>query len=332
MKISSIVDIVDGELLNSPSISFINNISSDAKKVKTSDMFIAKNIEDLKIAITNGAYAVIFEKDFEVIDNEVAFIKVKNLELALLKIVRYKLSTLKIKSYFCTDETFDMLKLYQNNHTKPIFLISKNIEKVFKFLDDIKNGDILISKNQNLLDIIYPNSKKFEKKIDQKNIKNLIKHSLFELSFSYKDIYFSKLRLSKIYLNSFLNIYDFFKGNIDISKLKLYSNFKAIFIDKDFQPIESGKSDSFIICQTNKNLIPIEITYLKNEFKYAKTIFVSKYKISFLDEKEQIIINNIEDLKNILKNLKFNCIYLIGFTNQESFEFLQNSQKLQTLF
>ena len=332
MKISSIVDIVDGELLNSPSISFINNISSDAKKVKTSDMFIAKNIEDLKIAITNGAYAVIFEKDFEVIDNEVAFIKVKNLELALVKIVRYKLSILQIESYFCNDETFDMLKLYQNNHTKPIFLISKNIEKVFKFIDDIKDSDILISKNKKLLEDIYPNSKKFEKKIDQKNIKNLIKHSLFELSFSYKDIYFSKLRLSKIYLNSFLNIYDFFKGNIDISKLKLYSNFKAIFIDKNFEPIESGKSDSFIICQTNKNLISIEIAYLKNEFKYAKTIFVSNYKISFLDEKEQIIINNIEDLKNILKNLKFNCVYLIGFTNQESFEFLQNSQKLQALF
>lgn len=332
MKISSIVDIVDGELLNSPSISFINNISSDANKVKTSDMFIAKNIEDLKIALQNGAYAVIFEKDFEVIDNEIAFIKVKNLELALLKIVRYKLSTLKIKSYFCTDETFDMLKLYQNNHTKPIFLISKNIEKTFKFIDDIKDGDILISKNKKLLESIYPDSKEFEKKLDENSIKNLIKHSLFELSFSYKDIYFSKLRLSKIYLNSFLNIYDFFKGNIDISKLKLYSNFKAIFIDKDFQPIESGKSDSFIICQTNKNLIPIEIAYLKNEFKYAKTIFVSKYKISFLDEKEQIIINNIEDLKNILKNLKFNCVYLIGFTNQESFEFLQNSQKLQALF
>ena len=332
MKISSIVDIVDGELLNSPSISFINNISSDANKVKTSDMFIAKNIEDLKIALQNGAYAVIFEKDFEVIDNEIAFIKVKNLELALLKIVRYKLSTLKIKSYFCTDETFDMLKLYQNNHTKPIFLISKNIEKAFKFIDDIKDGDILISKNKKLLESIYPDSKEFEKKLDENSIKNLIKHSLFELSFSYKDIYFSKLRLSKIYLNSFLNIYDFFKGNIDISKLKLYSNFKAIFIDKDFQPIESGKSDTFIICQTNKNLIPIEITYLKNEFRYAKTIFVSKYKISFLDEKEQIIINNIEDLKNILKNLKFNCVYLIGFTNQESFEFLQNSQKLQALF
>jgi hypothetical protein len=189
-----------------------------------------------------------------------------------------------------------MLKLYQNNHTKPIFLISKNIEKAFKFIDDIKDGDILISKNKKLLESIYPDSKEFEKKLDENSIKNLIKHSLFELSFSYKDIYFSKLRLSKIYLNSFLNIYDFFKGNIDISKLKLYSNFKAIFIDKDFQPIESGKSDSFIICQTNKNLIPIEITYLKNEFRYAKTIFVSKYKISFLDEKEQIISTKLSKI------------------------------------
>ena len=82
-------------------------------------------------------------------------------------------------------------------------------------------------------------------------------------------------------MNSFLNIYDFFKGNIDISKLKLYSNFKAIFIDKDFQPIESGKSDSFIICQTNKNLIPIEITYLKNEFRYAKLYLFQNIKYLF---------------------------------------------------
>ena len=129
-----------------------------------------------------------------------------------------------------------------------------------------------------------------------------------------------------------MNIYDFFKGNIDISKLKLYSNFKAIFIDKDFQPIESGKSDSFIICQTNKNLIPIEITYLKMNLNMQKLYLFQNIKYLFLDEKEQIIINNIEDLKNILKNLKFNCVYLIGFTNQESFEFLQNSQKLQALF
>ncbi|WP_228256529.1 peptidoglycan synthetase [Aliarcobacter trophiarum] len=326
------IDIVDGELLNSPSISFINSIKTDAKKVKTSDLFIAKKIEDLEIAIENGAYAVIYEDNFPIIDKEVAFIKVKNLELALIKIARFKLSILKIDSYYCEDQTFDMIKLYQNSYKKPIFLISKNIEKVFKFIDDIKNGDILISKNQKLLDTIYPNSKKFEKNIDKNDIKNLIKHSLFELSFSYKDIFFSKLRLSKLYINSFINIYNFFEKDLDVSKLKLYQNFKAIFIDKNFEPIESGKSNSFIICQVNENLIQNEIHYLKDEFKYAKTIFISKSKISYLKESEQKIIKNIKELKPILKNYNFNCIYLVGFTYKESFEALQNSQNFKTLF
>ena len=66
-----------------------------------------------------------------------------------------------------------MLKLYQNNHTKPIFLISKNIEKAFKFIDDIKDGDILISKNKKLLESIYPDIKEFEKKLDENSIKNI---------------------------------------------------------------------------------------------------------------------------------------------------------------
>ena len=76
-----------------------------------------------------------------------------------------------------------MLKLYQNNHTKPIFLISKNIEKIFKFLDDIKDGDILISKNKKLLESIYPDSKEFEKKLDENSIKNLIKYFFVLLSY-----------------------------------------------------------------------------------------------------------------------------------------------------
>lgn len=332
MKISSLIDIVDGKLLNSPSISFINSIKTDPNRVKTSDLFIAKSIEDLKIAIENGAYAIIFEKNFEVLDSEVAFIKVENLQMAMIKIARFKLSILKIEAYFCKDETFDMLKLYQNNHTKPIFLISKNIEKIFKFIDDIKDKDILISKNQKLLENIYPNSKEFEKKIDEKSIKNIIKHSLFEVSFSYKELYFQKLRLAKLYIKSFINIYNFFEKDLDVSKLKLYSNFKAIFIDKNFEPVESGKSDSFIICQANEDLVKNEINYLKNEFKYAKTIVISKSEISYLQKSEQKIIKDIKELKAILKNSNFNCIYLVGFSYKESFEALSSSQNQKTLF
>ena len=332
MKISSIVDIVDGKLLSSPSISFINSIKSDARKVRISDLFIARNIEDLKLAISNGAYATIFEENFEVIDNEVAFIKVENLELAIIKLIRYKLSNLTLKAFFCKSETFDMLKLYKNNPIKPFFLVPKNIEKIFEFIDDIKNDDILISKNIEILNNIYPKNEKFEKNIDKKSIKNLTKHSLFELSFSYENNYFSRIRLSSLYLDVFLNIYNFLNKDIDTTKLKLYSNLKPIFIDKNFQPIEFGKSSGFIICQSNKDLIQTEIAYIKKEFNYAKTIFITKYYIDFISKDEQSIIQNISDIKDILKTSTFNCVYLIGFNSKEIYEYLQKSQNGATLF
>lgn len=332
MKISSIVDIVDGKLLSSPSISFINSIKSDVKKVKISDLFIARNIEDLKLAISNGAYATIFEENFEVIDNEVAFIKVKNIQLAIIKLLRYKLSNLNIEAFYCKDETFDMFKLYKNSHQKTIFLLPKNIEKSFDFIDDIENGNSLISKNSEILNSIYPNNREFETNIDENSIKNLTKHSLFELSFSYKDEYFSRVRLSSLYIRSFLNLYNFYNKDLDISKLKMYSNLRPIFVDKNIEPIEFGKSSSFIICQNNKNLIKKEFEFIKKEFNYAKTIFITKDYVDFILKENQIVIKEIDELKTILKNRNFNCSYLIGFNHKEILEYLEKSLHSPTLF
>jgi len=61
VKISSILDIVDGKLLNSPSISFIYSIKTNPKKVKECDLFIAKDGLSLQEAINNGAFAIICE-------------------------------------------------------------------------------------------------------------------------------------------------------------------------------------------------------------------------------------------------------------------------------
>ena len=78
MKISSIVDIIDGSLLNSPSIPFIYSIKTNVRKIKEGDLFIAKNSDDIELAIKNGAFAIIIEKNLPIIDNEIAWIKVVN--------------------------------------------------------------------------------------------------------------------------------------------------------------------------------------------------------------------------------------------------------------
>ncbi|WP_228135422.1 hypothetical protein [Halarcobacter anaerophilus] len=62
MQISSIIDIIDGRLLNHPSISFIYSIKTNPRKVKEGDLFIVEHEEDIHTAINNGAFALITQK------------------------------------------------------------------------------------------------------------------------------------------------------------------------------------------------------------------------------------------------------------------------------
>ncbi len=126
MQISSILDIVDGELLNSPSISFIYSIKTNAKKVKEGDLFIAKNLEDIELAINHGAFAIIIEENFPIIDNEIAWIKVKEIELSITKLIRYKLSVLNLEAYFCDVVAYQLLKLYSSSFSKRIQIKRKS--------------------------------------------------------------------------------------------------------------------------------------------------------------------------------------------------------------
>ena len=332
MQISSILDIVDGELLNSPSISFIYSIKTNAKKVKEGDLFIAKNLEDIELAINHGAFAIIIEENFPIIDNEIAWIKVKEIEISIIKLIRYKLSVLNLEAYFCDIVAYQLLKLYSSSFSKRIKLIPNKLENLFKNIDELEEKNIIVSSNPEILNKIYPQNKSFNEITTTLEIENLIEHSLFETSFSFKGVYFSKLKISSLYLAQFLRVYNFLDGNLDFNKLKQFNNLKPLFIDRNLNLIEFGKSDRFIICQDIKSLYEYEILYLKIKYKYAKTLFITLSYIKYLPQEEQIIINNLDELKPMLKKLKFNAVYLIGFNyNQVQEYFLRNEHQL-TLF
>ena len=332
MQISSILDIIDGSLLNSPSISFIYSIKTNVSKVKEGDLFLARNLDEIQQAIKNGAFAIIIDTNTAIIDNEIAWIKVQDMDLCIVKLLRFKLAVKNLEAYHCDKITYNLLRLYSSSFTKNIKLIPNKLENLFKYIDEINDKDIIISSNENILSKIYPNNKNFNDIHKISMVENLIEHSLFETSFSYGNKFFSRIKLSSLYILNFLNVYKFLNENIDFLKLKSFNNFKPIFIDKNLNLIEFGKSDKFIICQNNIELCEDEILYIKAKYKYAKTIFISLSYINYLSENEQILINNLEELKPILRKLKFNAVYIIGFNHNVVSEYLLESEKHQTLF
>lgn len=332
MQISSILDIVDGSLLNSPSISFIYSIKTEVSKVKEGDLFIAKDLNEIKLAISNGAFAIIVDTNTQIIDNEIAWIKVQDISISIIKLIRFKLAIKNLHAFHCDKTTYELLRLYSSNFSKNIKLVPNKLESLFKYLDEINDNDIIISSNKHILSKIYPNNMDFNSIHKISEIENLIEHSLFETSFSYENKFFSRIRLSSLNILSFIHVYKFLNENIDLSKLKSFNNFKPIFIDRTLNLVEFGKSDKFIVCQNNADLYEREILYIKEKYKYAKTIFISTSYNNHLLENEQILITNIEELKPILRKLKFNAVYIIGFNHNIVSEYLLESEKHQTLF
>jgi len=329
VNISSVIDIIDGKLQNSPSVSFIYNIKTDAKKVMEGDLFLAKNIKDTQLAIKNGAFAVVHDFEIEILDNEIAWIRVNSLEETLIKLFRFKFSTFNLEVYYCDKVTFDLINIYKASNKKIRIIFSK-LETCVKIIENINEDEIFICSNEELIKSIYPNYKPFSKQTYK--INNLIEHSLFETSFSYKEIFFHKLKLSSLYINQFLDVYNFFNLELDLQKLMKLNYFKPIFVDKYLNIIDFGRSNKVIICQKNLELILDEIKYLEEKYKYGKTIFITPLFIENFNQ-QQIVLEDIGNLKKVLKNEYFNALYIIGYDKLKIEETLKlSSNETSELF
>lgn len=329
MKISSIIDIIDGEELNSPSISFIYSFKTKASKIKEGDLFFAKNKDDIKLAIDNGAFAIVVDTNIIITDYEIAWIKVDNLDEAMIKLIRFRLSNYDLNVYYCDYITFEYIKTIKNSHQTNIKLIDNNLDESLKLLSEIDNNYILVFSDKKLMNKLYPKNSSL--KLGDLDIKNIVEHTIFETSFTFNDIYFSKIRIPRLYLDNFILAYNFLNDKeIDLSKIKNSSFLKPIFVDKHLHQLEYGKSNKFIIVQENLDLIENEINYLKSNYKYAKTLYItSKYINNFFAK--QHIIEDVLEIKDFLKTQEFNAAYIIGHNYdklQEEIKVFENQPTL----
>lgn len=326
MKVSSIIDIVDGVKLNSPSISFIYSIKLEAKRVKEGDLFVAKNLRDIDLAIENGAFLILVDSNVTITDFEIAWIKVDNLDEALIKLIRFKLSNYDLSAFNCKNTVFSFIHCLKNSSNSSLKLI-RNINDALKILDNIEDEDRLVFCDNSFMNKLYPKNHQL-KTVDKNQIKNIIEHTIFETSFTYKDIYFSKIRVSKLYISDFLTAWEFIEEEVDFAKLKNSILLRPIFVDRFINQVEFGKSNKFLIIQENIDFIEKEINYLKRSYKFGTKLFITNRYINNFYAK-QIIIEDINEVKEYLKQNQFNAAYLIGFKYEQIIELL-NSKQMQT--
>ena len=112
---------------------------------------------------------------------------------------------------------------------------------------------------------------------------------------------------------------------LDTNRLKKLNYFKPIFIDKYFEVIEYGYSNKFILSQLDINIAKNEINYLKEKYKYAKTIVISSNNLSLQFGGADYYIDNITQIKILLSNTKFNALYIVGFDMESINSFVEKN-------
>lgn len=338
MTISSIVDIVDGTLLYKPFVSRIYHIKTDIDNIIQGDLFIAKNLEDLNSAIEKGCFAIIYDFKININDinhHEIALIKVDNVIKSIFKLIRFKLININIETYLCNDIKFELLNIFIKKNDKNIKLISDDVYNNIELLNNIEKIKYIFCNNEEILNNIYPTYKTFDNNIY--SIKNIIYNSLFKTTFTYNNKHFHKIKISRIYINDFLKVYNFFNDNfndnIDLNKLKYFDYLNPIFINKYFKEISNENSSKFILYNANIKIALKEIKYLNENYKYAKKHIFIQNKLEINNNNNKFyFIKNLKEIETILKDREYNCIYIIGFNKNKIIEFIQKSSDIKSIF
>jgi hypothetical protein len=318
LQIAALTDIVEGKLQNTPAISFITQIHTNIAKVNEGDAFFVQNSSQIQKAIEKNAFAVIYQHDLQITDNEIAWIQVDNLEKSLANILRYKLLEYDHR-YIHTNRFFlDLLRIFKSKELQHVLTLGDDIYKNFELLNTIDTNKLIFSTDEKFLHNIT--AEIFTLEDTKFNLQNLTVHSLFETSFSYKERYFDRIKLPRVYVDYLLQVLELFEYTLDLKKLNSFKHFQPLFINKSNQIAPFGQTNRFILASMDKDIYTIEIAYLQEYYSYAEIV---------IQEGKGLSENEIY---SIIQKENFNALYLKNYKIENIIKILQDYDHQGILF
>ena len=335
MRLENVIALTHATLLNSPYVTAFSGLVYEAKNVKRGTLFIAKDSSEIELAILNGAYGILFDSPVQMIDSEIAWIKVDDIATALLKILRFHILDKNITAYECDKITLDLSS--QISTQDRFKALSGDIYDTFKELWEITPDSIVLFTHTFTCKDIFTHPKEMPKSTDFKI--SIIEQTLFETSFIYDDIYYERQALSVFfipYLEILLSLFKEEKIDFKIVSFKHLTHFEPVFTNKNFEIKEFGTSDKVLIFEPNFEFIKSQITFLQNQANWAKLIYILPIeKITDTQRVENVYTYTIQqDIISILKSTDFHFA-LIAEQNKTLLEksfFTKKTQQLTLEF
>ncbi|MRI83247.1 MAG: hypothetical protein C6I00_02395 [Nitratiruptor sp.] len=302
MRIENLAHLLQGQLLNTPSIRSIEGWSATIDEVRRGDLFFASTPALIPQAIQKGAYAIVFAGEGAMEDPEIAWIRVDSISKAAQRLLRF---------------------LIVSHSTTPILLDPITFDLAQEYLDDPKiawsTGDPLADlayfrSNPPQLLAFWTGSYFQELQLDPALIPSpsyqILQRYPLETSLLVEGHYHERLPIAPLFEEELVKLW----GLIHHHQLRYSwsappkSHFSPIFFTPRGRIVPFGKSSKVLIVEPDLSLAQRARTYLEQAVPWAKRGYWSVQKLAGFQEVP------IEGVVEMLYNSPFHYTLYVGAT------------------
>jgi len=308
MKIEDILNLTEGTLSNTPKVQAIEAATVFPSKVDHGDLFFSSNQEEIDKALENGAYAIVYDDENIVRkDDEIAWIKVSDIQLAAFKLIRYVIIKKEASFYLLSKHEMTFLKMILTHKTN-ISFIADDWRKAF---EQILNSDdaLFVGSNKALMELIKPDIPKLNPDVEGYAVSD----TLFRTTFKVGGYVYQEKELIPFHLEYLLRVVDFCDKEqlpYNLDRIKYTKHFIPVFIDMKLKSTRPSNSDRVAIFTDNLLDITKAREYVMRSNMWVKSIVLTppKTKVPGIDHPHWF--KNEEEVREILKSIHFNYAFI----------------------
>ena len=308
MKIEDILNLTEGILTNTPKVQAIEAATVFHSKVDHGDLFFSSNQEEIDKAIENGAYAIVYD-DENIIkkDDEIAWIKVSDIQLAAFKLIRYVVIKKEARFYLLSEHELTFLKMIIQ-HKGNVSFIPNDWRKAFEQILN-SDGTLFVGTDKELMQLIKPDIEKINREVDG----YLVSDTLFKSTFKVDGFVYQEKELIPFHLEYLLRAVDFCNLHdlpYTMDRIKYTKHFLPVFIDAKLRSTQASKSDKVVIFTDNLADITKAREYVMRSNMWVKSVVMTppKTKVPGIDHPHWF--NTEEEVRELLKTIHFNYAFI----------------------
>ena len=326
MKISDVLNITGGELLQTPQVQGIEGATVFPSKVDRGDLFFAARPEDIPAAVERGAYAIVFDGEpSNAIDDEIAWIRVDSVKEAAFRLLRYVILRKEVELYLLQPHELSFLKMLSTQRGNLGFLP----DSWPKSFEAILNGEssLFVSDDAALVETLTPDPRRLEASVEG----YLISDTLFRSTFKIEGYIYQNKEMAPFHLEYLERVIAFAKAHgmpYSLDRLHYTRHFFPVFVDNALQPLPKGKSEKALIFVDNVPDIVAAREYIRHNGRWLKSIVLTPPKTKIEGWDRPLWYRDPEEARELLRQHYFNYAFIYGLER----DLIRKVREERTLF